>query len=391
MRGATHAVTDAFLDACRELQLPANADFNGATIEGAGVYDVTTRRGMRSSSSFEYLHPALKRQNLAVLRQAHACRIVLGPNRRATGVELLRDGVREVVTARREVVVASGAVGSPHLLQRSGIGDGAMLRDAGIDLVHHLPAVGRGLQDHLCSSLYFRSTVPTLNASFGSRFGQARLGLRYVLTRKGPFAMSVNQAGGFFRGAPDEPRPNIQLYFNPLSYRIPADAKAGLTPEPYPGFLLAFNSCRPTSRGMVAPASADPLAAPHIRPNYLDTERDRIEAVQGVRVARRIMEAPALRTITKEELPDSASARSDDELLAWFRQTASSIYHLCGSCTMGRDASTAVVDPALRVFGVPGLRVVDASIFPNVTAGNINAPTMMVAEKGAALILAEAR
>jgi len=390
MRGATHPVTDAYLAACRELQLPANPDFNGAAIEGAGVYDVNTRNGQRSSSSFEYLHPALQRPNLTVERDALARRIILDADRRATGVEVRQGSQTRVFTARREVILAAGAVDTPKLLQLSGIGDGAQLAAAGIATAHHLPAVGQNLQDHLCASFYYRSRVPTLNGDFGSLWGQARLGLRWLLTRKGPFAMSVNQAGGFFRGAPDEKRPNIQMYFNPLSYRIPDSPKAGLKPEPYPGFLLAFNACRPTSRGTISIASPDASAAAKIRPNYLSTDRDIEEVLQASRLARRMMAAPSLAAIAVEEMPPSAGAESDAALLDWFRANSGSIYHLCGSCAMGPDAGTSVVDATLRVHGLAGLRIVDASVFPNITAGNINAPTMMVAEKGAALILADA-
>jgi choline dehydrogenase len=212
-----------------------------------------------------------------------------------------------------------------------------------------------------------------------------------LLTRKGPFAMSVNQAGGFFRGVPEETRPNIQLYFNPLSYRIPADAKAGLRPEPYPGFLVAFDPCRPTSRGTVMAVSSDPEQAPAIRPNYLSTEHDRAEVIQGSRLIRRIMVAPSLRAITAQEMEPSASVHTDDELLAHFRETCGSIYHPCGTAAMGPNAATSVVNSRLQVHAINGLRVIDASIFPNITSGNINAPTMMVAEKGADLVLAAAR
>lgn len=391
MRGATHAVTDAFLEACRELQLPETADFNGAAIEGAGVYDVNTRRGLRSSSGVEYLRPALKRANLSIRRHARATRILLDAERRATGVEIVEGGVTRTIRARREVIVSAGAVDTPKLLQLSGIGDGAKLSRHGIGTLHHLPAVGANLQDHLCASLYYRSTLPTLNGPFSSLFGQVRLALHYVLTRKGPFAMSVNQAGGFFRGRPSEPRETLQLYFNPLSYRIPSDPGAGLKAEPYPGFLLAFNACRPTSRGTVEIASCDAEAAPRIRPNYLSTQEDRDEAVQGAQLARRIMAAPALRAITAEEMPPSAGVSGEDDLLAYFRENCGSIYHLCGTAGMGPDPATAVVDARLRVHGIAGLRVVDASIFPTITAGNINAPTMMVGEKGAAMIREDAR
>ncbi|KQT60633.1 MULTISPECIES: GMC family oxidoreductase [unclassified Aureimonas] len=390
MRGATHPITDAFLAACREIQLPETPDFNGAAIEGAGIYDVNTRRGLRSSAGAEYLRPALKRENVTIRRHARTTRILLDDEHRATGVEILQGGQRRTIRARCEVIVSAGAVETPKLLQLSGIGDGALLGRLGIAPRRHLPAVGANLQDHLCASLYYRSTVPTLNGPFSSLAGQAGLALRYILTRKGPFAISVNQAGGFFRGRPSEPRENLQLYFNPLSYRIPSDPGAGLKAEPYPGFLLAFNACRPTSRGRVEIASPDAEGAPRIRPNYLSTEEDRDEAVQGARLARRIMQAPALRAVTAEEMPPSAGVSTDDEILAYFRENCGSIYHLCGTAGMGPDPATSVVDARLRVHGIAGLRVVDASIFPTITAGNINAPTMMVAEKGAATILEDA-
>lgn len=389
MRGHTHKVTDAFLRGCEELQLPASENFNGASLEGAGVYDVNTRNGQRSHSSAEYLRPALGRHNLSLQRNAVAQRITFTADGRADGVEVLQNGQIRHFAARREVILAAGAVDSPKLLQLSGIGDGAALTAAGIGVRRDLPAVGRNLQDHLCASFYYRSTIPTLNGPFGSLFGQAKLAARYFLTRKGPFAMSVNQAGGFFRGAADEARPNIQLYFNPLSYRIPENPKAGLKPEPYPGFLIAFNSCRPTSRGNISVASADPTAAPLIRPNYLSTERDVAEVIQAAHLVRRIAASPALSDIIAEEVTPSPSVADDQPMLDFFRANSGSIYHLCGSCAMGPDPATSVVDARLRVHGVPGLRIVDASIFPNVTSGNINAPVMMVAEKGASLIRAD--
>lgn len=391
MRGATHPVSDAFLDACGELGLPANPDFNGATVEGAGVYDINTRRGQRSHSSAEYLRPALRRGSVQIERNAHARRVFLGPDGRARAVEVLQNGQMRTFRARREIILSAGAVDTPKLLQLSGIGDGASLAAHGIKIQHHLPAVGQNLQDHLCASFYYRSRRPTLNGDFGSLMGQAKFGLAYLLKRSGPFAMSVNQAGGFFRGSPDEERPNIQLYFNPLSYRIPDNPRAGLTPEPYPGFLMAFNACRPTSRGTVGIASPDPLAAPLIRPNYLTTDRDIDEVLQGSRLMRTIASAPALQSWIEDEVSPSTTADTDDKLLGYFRHNSGSIYHLCGTCRMGPDAEGAVVDHRLRVHGVPGLRIVDASVFPNITAGNINAPTMMVAEKAAAMILEDLR
>ncbi|WEZ82994.1 GMC family oxidoreductase N-terminal domain-containing protein [Rhizobium sp. 32-5/1] len=238
MRGMTHPVTDAFLDACRELQLPLNPDFNGAAIEGAGVYDINTRRGQRSHSSAEYLRPALKRPNLLIERNVHAERLIFAQDGRVTGVEARQNGALKTFSARREVIVATGAVGTPKLLQLSGLGDGAALSALGIQTHHHLPAVGANLQDHLCASFYYRANRPTLNGTFASLFGQGALGLQYLLTRKGPFAMSVNQAGGFFRGRPEEERPNIQLYFNPSPIAFPTTRRPGFCRSPIRDFSL---------------------------------------------------------------------------------------------------------------------------------------------------------
>ncbi|THV11716.1 GMC family oxidoreductase [Rhizobium rhizophilum] len=390
MRGSTHACSDAFLAACDELRIPLNEDFNGSTIEGAGVYDVNTRRGQRSHSSAEYLRPALKRPNLTIELQAHARRLLVDQDGRVAGVEVMQHGRLRSFTARREVILAAGAVDTPKLMQLSGFGDGSALFGHGIETRKHLPAVGKNLQDHLCASFYYRSKQPTLNGEFASLIGQARFGLTWLLKRSGPFAMSVNQAGGFFRGSPEEARPNIQVYFNPLSYRIPDNPRAGLTPEPYPGFLIAFNPCRPTSKGTITIASPDAADAPLIRPNYLSTDRDVEEVLQGSRLMRRIADANALAGWVEEEVSPSKAADTDAKLLDYFRLNSGSIYHLCGTCAMGTDPLETVVNARLKVHGVPGLRIVDASIFPNITAGNINAPTMMVAEKGAAMILEDA-
>ncbi|QGG92338.1 FAD-binding protein [Agrobacterium sp. MA01] len=390
MRGATHPVSDAFLDACNELDIPLNEDFNGETLEGAGVYDVNTRRGQRSHSSAEYLRPALKRSNLTIEREAHARRLLVETDGRVSGIEVMQHGRLRSFSARREVILAAGAVDTPKLMQLSGFGDGATLFAQGIETRKHLPAVGRNLQDHLCASFYYRSKQPTLNGDFASLIGQARFGLMWLLKRSGPFAMSVNQAGGFFRGSAEETRPNIQVYFNPLSYRIPDSPRARLTPEPYPGFLIAFNACRPTSKGTVTIASPDASEAPLIRPNYLSTDRDVEEVLQGSRLMRRIADARALDGWVWAEVSPSKAADTDDKLLDYFRRNSGSIYHLCGTCAMGADPQETVVDARLRVHGVTGLRIVDASVFPNITAGNINAPTMMVAEKGAAMILEDA-
>jgi choline dehydrogenase len=220
--------------------------------------------------------------------------------------------------------------------------------------------------------------------------GKLKLGLQYLLTRKGPLAMSVNQAGGFFKSSEKEALPNLQLYFNPLSYRIPKSNKASLEPEPYSGFLLCFNPCRPSSRGSIQIASDRAEDAAKIRINALTTQKDIDEAIEGCELVRKIMSTAALKDITVEEISPGPQVNDREAFLQYFREQSGSIYHLCGSCAMGPDDGNSVVDERLRVHGMSGLRIVDASIFPNITSGNINAPTMMVAEKGAEMILEDA-
>ncbi|VDC26533.1 GMC family oxidoreductase [Pseudogemmobacter humi] len=389
MKGRTHPICDRFLEAAQQLQLPVSGDFNGAQFEGAGIYETNIARGRRQSSSKAILAPALSRPNLTLRLGVTVQKVVIDATGRATGVEIRANGAVETVSARREIILSAGAVGSPQILMLSGIGDPAELAAQGIAVRRAAPAVGANLQDHLCASYYYRSTVPTLNDQLRPWWGKLWAGMRYVLARSGPLALSVNQAGGFFRTESAEDGPNVQLYFNPMSYRIPQSTKAKLEPEPYPGFLLAFNACRPDSRGRIGLASADPAAAPRIRLNYLATERDRREAIEASRLIRRFMQAPALKAVTVEEVTPGPSCGDDEAMLTHLREQGGSIYHLCGTCAMGTDPAASVVDAELRVHGVAGLRVVDASVFPNITSGNINAPVMMVAERASDLIRRE--
>ncbi|WP_246793649.1 GMC family oxidoreductase [Burkholderia perseverans] len=390
MTDDVHPIVHEFLAGCGELGLPRSQDFNGAQFEGAGIYELNTKHGERCSSAVAYLHPALARPNLTMLTSALVRRVTF-EGQRATGIAYAHEGREQHVTARREVILCAGAVDTPKLLQLSGIGDPVRLARHGIATVQALPAVGRNLQDHLCVSFYFKANRPTLNDEMGTLFGKMKIGLRYLLRKRGPLAMSVNQAGGFFRGDAAQDVPNLQLYFNPLSYRIPKSERASIKPEPYSGFLIAFNPCRPSSRGSIELASARAEDAAKIRINALSTDKDLAEAVQGSRLIRRLMTAPSLRAMTIEEISPGPAVQSDEAFLQYFREQSGSIYHLCGSCAMGPDPATAVVDARLKVHGVEALRVVDASVFPNITSGNINAPTMMVAEKGADLILEDAR
>jgi choline dehydrogenase-like flavoprotein len=389
MKDQAHPICAAFLDACASFGYPRNDDFNGATIEGAGVYDINTRDGLRDSSSRAYLKPALRRPQLTF---EHNCLVekVLFSGGRASGVRFRHNDALRECFAAKEVILAAGAVGTPKLLQLSGVGDRSLLERHGVPSVQHAPAVGQNLQDHVCISYYYKANQKTLNDDYGSWLGRVKAGLQFMLSRQGPLSLSVNQAGGFFRSTPDKAHPNIQLYFNPLSYEIPKGNGQLARPKPYSGFLLAISPCRPSSRGSIEIASSRVADAPLIRPNFLSTQQDIDDAIQGSVLLRKLMSAPALKAITAEETEPGARVMSEADMLQYFRDECGSIYHLCGTCAMGPSPATAVVSSRLRVHGLEGLRIADASVFPNVTSGNINAPTMMVAEKAAEMILEDA-
>ncbi|MGH8289561.1 MAG: GMC family oxidoreductase [Steroidobacteraceae bacterium] len=386
-----HSLCTTFLEACAAAGIPITRDFNGAATEGAGLWQVTIRNGVRVSSASAYLKPALRRPNLELATLARATRVLFS-GAAATGVEYLRGGSRLTATARREVLLSAGAIGSPQLLELSGIGDPELLRRLEIPAIATLAPVGRGLQDHVCVSYVYRSKVPTLNDQLAPFLGKARAALRYALRRDGPLSMSVNQAGAFVRSRPELARPNLHIYFNPASYSTTSSGQSRrlLNPDPFPGFLMSFNTCRPTSRGSVHLRSPDPLASPAIVPNSLSTPEDVADVYDGARMLRRISAAKPLAAVIDSELKPGEHIRSDAEVLADFRHRAGSVFHPCGTCAMGADAERSVLDPRLRVRGVTRLRVVDASVFPAVTSGNINAPTLMVAEKAADLILQDA-
>ena len=387
LRSGMHPVCKHFLAACRELGYPENADFNGAQLEGFGVYDVNIDRGIRDSSSRAYLQPALKRHNLTLLTNTLVQRIILNEQKRAVAVQVAQGQTTCQYSARKEILLCAGAIDSPKLLELSGIGQAEHLQNLGISVVKHLPQVGERLQDHVCTSYYYKTKVPSLNESFNSLLGQAWMGLQYVLTRSGPLALSVNQTGGFFKSDPTLAAPNLQLYFNPLSYTIPKDGKVAIKTDPYPGVLLAFAACRPSSRGSVHATSKDPQDRPTIDPNYLSTEHDQQEAIAGSQLMRNMVHTAALKAVITEETIPGLQVQTKAEMLEFFRANAGSIYHVCGSCAMGQSEADSVVDSQLRVHGVQGLRIVDASVFPNVTSGNTNAPVMMLAERAADLIL----
>ena len=384
-----HSLCQTFIEACAERGIPFTKDFNGAHPEGAGLWQMTIRRGVRVSAASAYLRPVMSRANLVVRTHALASRIRF-EGRRAAAVEFLALGSRHEARARKEIVLAAGAINSPQLLQLSGVGDSALLAGLGIVVNHHLPAVGRGLQDHVAVSYIYRSRVPTLNDVLYPLTGKIRAALQYAFGRRGPLAMSVNQAGAFVRSRAGLERPNLHLYFNPLSYTAPATRRRLTNPDPYSAFLMSFNTCRPTSRGSVEIRSSDHLEAPAIRPNSLATDADIADVFDGARLLRSLSSATPLAAVISSELKPGPACLSDEQVLADFRSRASTVFHACCTCAMGTDPRASVVDSRLRVHGLKSLRVADASVFPSVTSGNTNAPTVMVAEKAADLILAGA-
>ncbi|MFC0590661.1 GMC family oxidoreductase [Novosphingobium aquiterrae] len=386
-----HPVCHSFIDAAAALGFPPTSDFNGQHPEGVGIYHINTRGGWRASTANAFLHPARKRSCLKIQSKALATRIVLD-GRRATGVEYLVNGRTVTAQARREVILSGGAINSPQLLMLSGIGDPAQLAALGIAPVVAAKAVGQNLQDHLAVSYFYKTRTATLNDILYPAIGKAMAGLRYMFDRAGPLSMSVNQSGGFVRSDASQKTVNLQLYFSPVSYtKTPLSERKLLNPDPFSAFLLSHNPCRPTSRGYITLASADPTQHPVIQPNYLATQHDIDDVLAGNRLLRRLAATRPLADIITEEIVPGVQIDGDAALLDDFRNRADTVYHPTSTCMMGRDIDTAVVDHRLRVHGVQGLRVIDASIFPNITSGNTNAPTVMVAEKGAAMAIEDAR
>jgi choline dehydrogenase len=386
-----HPLARRFLEAGRQAGFAYNSDFNGAAQEGIGVYQINVKNGWRMSAAKAFLRPAAKRANVSVLSEAMVTRVVF-QGRRASGVEIRRGGQTRVVGARREVILAAGAVNSPQLLHLSGVGPGALLAALGLEVLSDSPAVGHHLQDHIGINYTYRSRIKTLNQALRPWRGKLLAGLDFLIRSRGPLSLSLNQAGGFVRTRPELKRPDIQLYLQAIStLGAEAGARPLLTPDPFPGFSLGLSNCRPTSRGSILARSADPLAPPRIVANALATGEDVETCLEGVKLLRRLAAQPALRDVVEAELAPGPQVRSDAELIADFRRRAGTVYHPVGTCRMAPNGENGAVDARLRVYGLEGLRVVDASVFPNIVSGNINAAVMMVAAKTAALILEDAR
>lgn len=381
-------IAEAIVEAAVQAGLPRNPDFNGAQQEGAGFFQTTTRNRRRWNTSQAYLAPARRRPNLTVETHAHATRILFGEGR-ATGVEYrTRAGLRKA-GARREVIVSGGAFGSPHLLQLSGIGPAGHLRDHGIKVLLDQPLVGANLMDHFYASLMFRCTQAiTINELANSPVRQALAGLQYIVFKRGPLASNGIFAGAFTRTDPSLDRPNVQINTN--IWTVASRTKAGMKAHPFPGFTMSPVHLNPRAHGTVRLKSADPFADPEIRQNFFQDRVDVDAMIKAIRIVRNIVRQPALAGFLESEIAPGDAIETDDEIEAYLRGAGIANLHPVGSCRMGGDGNS-VLDPRLRLRGVDGLRVADASVMPTLPSGNTNAPSIMIGEKCAAMVLEDAR
>jgi choline dehydrogenase-like flavoprotein len=379
-----HPLCEAFIEAAGQAGIPRNDDFNGPAQEGAGYFQLTAKNGRRWSTSVGYLRPARRRSNLKIATEALTTRILFS-GRRAVGVEYRQGNVTHTAHANAEVIVAGGAFNSPQLLQLSGLGPAELLRSHGIEVIADMAGVGADLQDHLQIRMLYRCTEPsTMNDVINNWRHRYGAGLRYILSRKGLLTIGAGYAGAFLRTRPELATPDVQIHFLIFS----ADS-AGAALHAFPGFMTSICQLRPESRGFVHIKSDDPGVPPAIQPRYLTSQHDRNTVVEGLKRLREVMGRPAIRRYIAEERAPGPSCTSDADLLAFARETGTTVYHPTSTCRMGSD-TTAVVDERLRVRGFERLRVIDASIMPTVVSGNTNAAVVMIAEKGADMILEDA-
>ncbi|MDH4149987.1 MAG: GMC family oxidoreductase N-terminal domain-containing protein [Betaproteobacteria bacterium] len=378
-------ILEAFKAAAVETGIPETEDFNRGNNEGVSRFEVTQKDGVRWSAAKAFLRPAMQRPNLKVITGALVKKLRLD-GRRVTGVEFFQGNDECFVAARRETILSAGAIGSPQILQLSGIGPGALLQQHGIPVVHELP-VGDNLQDHLQLRMSFRISgdVPTLNTMLDSWWAKAKMGLEYAFKRTGPLTMPPSQVGAFAKSDPSQRTANVEYHVQPLSLD-----RFGVPPHKFPAFTASVCNLRPTSRGHVRITSADPRAYPAIAPHYLSTAEDRRVAADSIRLTRRIVnESAALKPHRPEEFVPGPQYQTEEELVQAAGQIGTTIFHPVGTCKMGGDGDAgAVVDPQFRVRGIAGLRVIDASVMPTITSGNTNAPTIMIAERGSRMLRA---
>jgi choline dehydrogenase len=378
-------ILEAVVRACEQAGIPATADFNTGDNFGVGYFEVNQRRGVRWNAAKACLRPIARRRNFTLQTAAHVRRLVV-ENGRCAGVDYVVGGVAHVARATGEVLLAAGAINSPQLLELSGIGRPDVLQACGIAVAHPLPGVGENLQDHLQLRMVAKvRNTRTLNTLSQGVFGKLRIGAEYALRRSGPMSMAPSQLGAFARSDPGQARPNIEYHVQPLS--LP---RFGEPLHAFDAITASVCNLRPTSRGSVHIASPDPSAAPVIAPNYLATDEDRRVAVAALRLTRRILAAPALAPYAPDEMLPGPAIQSDDALVHAAGDIGTTIFHPVGTCRMGAASDAlCVVDASLRVHGIAGLRVVDASVMPTITSGNTNAPTVMIAERASVLIRAE--
>ncbi|MBO6538261.1 MAG: GMC family oxidoreductase N-terminal domain-containing protein [Rhizobiaceae bacterium] len=386
-----HPLVRSYLKAAEQTGLSLSGNLSCADAETAGIYQISTKGGRRMSSARAFLRPALRRPNLKLVTNALATKIRFD-GKRATGIEYRIANRSFSAKARCEVILCGGSVNSPQLLELSGIGDPDVLAPLGIETLHANKHVGNNLADHIGINYTWKARVPTLNQMLRPWWGKLAVGSRYLLLGTGPLSMGINQGGGFFRTSPDKPHPNMQLYFQAFSTVIPKPGERPiLTPDPWPGYSIGLSNCRPTSRGSIHIRSADPTAPPRIVANAFSTDHDVEEMLAAVKFLRRIASQPALAELTVEEVLPGSICASDEELTDDFRRRSGTVYHPVSTCRMGPDAAQSVVDPRLRVHGVDGLRVIDASVFPTIISANTNATAIAVGAKGADLVLEDAR
>jgi choline dehydrogenase len=375
-----HEICEAFIRACNDLGYPTNPDFNGAAQDGVGYHQTTTTNGKRCSTAKGYLHPAMDRPNLRVITGALAQRITFA-GKRATGVDFIQDNLPHTVRVRREVILCGGAINSPQLLLLSGVGPQAQLAAHGIGVVHHSPGVGQAMQDHYSAPIKLKCRFPiTVNDVMQSNLKKLRTGLEYYLLRRGPMAAISSQVALFARTRPELATPDIKMSISIFSADRPQD---GL--HKWSGFTLIAYQLRPESRGEIRLKSANPQDSPAMIPNYLATETDRRTITDGLMLGRRLLAMPQMQHYVAEEFLPGSAVVTDAQMLEHARNCGGTVFHPTSTCKMGID-TMAVVDPELRVNGIDGLRVVDASVMPTVVSGNTNAATIMIAEKAADLV-----
>jgi choline dehydrogenase len=381
-------ILDAFREAASEVGIPKIDDFNGGDNAGSAYFEVNQKRGIRWNTAKAFLKPATRRPNLTVMTGCHVEKLLIekdGQGVHCRGVQFTGGGTAYTATAELETILCAGAIGSPHLLQLSGIGPAGLLHENGVAPVVDLPGVGENLQDHLQLRMVYKvKGAKTLNTSAASWLGKMMIGVEYALRQSGPMSMAPSQLGAFARSDPGQATPNLQYHVQPLSLE-----KFGDPLHAFPAFTASVCNLRPTSRGHVCLASNDSYAAPKIAPNYLSTVADRHTAADAIRITRSIVAAPALAKYRPEEFKPGLAYQTEEELAQAAGLIGTTIFHPVGTCKMGKGGDpAAVVDSTLRVRGVKKLRVVDASIMPNITSGNTNSPTVMIAEKAAQMIIA---